>query len=325
MPHLRALGAFALCSSVLAGCSSEGVGTGAPPAASELSRTPPSLGSALRARSGSSTFSKLAVSNYGQSGVGNVALFNNKYDLTKTIMKGIADNDGVWIDANENLYVANLHGTVTEYALHSGGKLSFTYSTGMTNPVTVTTDGSGNVYIGESDVYPGHIDEFPQGSNTPIVRCATPDGGLVSGVTVDKNGDVFIGSLQSEGSSELFEYPGGLSGCSGTALPVSPSVYYVGGIELDNSGNLVVEEQTLNDILIIPPPYSNVMTTLTGFSGDPYQLALNADNTLLFVDEGNTGVIVVAQYPSGTIEKTLSNDIATPYGVAVYPPPAPAP
>jgi len=322
VPHLRALGALVLCSAVFAGCSSEAVGTGTPPALGNLSRASFSPGSAFKIRPDSSTFTKLAVSNYGQPGVGNVALFNNKYDLTKTIMKGIADNDGVWIDANENLYAANLHGTVTEYALGSGGKLSFTYSTGMTNPVTVTTDGSGNVYVGESDVYPGHIDEFPQGSNTPMFRCTTPDGGLVTGVTVDKNGNVFAGSVQSSGASNLYEYLGGLSGCSPTALPVP--VYYVGGIELDRSGNLVVEEQTENDILIIPPPYSNIMTTLTGFNGDPYQLALNADNTLMFVDEGNNSDIVVAQYPSGTIEKTLTNDITMPYGVAVYPPPSPA-
>ncbi|HZV77203.1 MAG TPA: hypothetical protein VFF63_05565 [Candidatus Babeliales bacterium] len=320
MSHMRALGAFVLCSTVFSGCSSEAVGPGTPPGLEGLSRTSSLPDSGFKTRPDSSEFTKLAVSNYGQPGVGNVVLFSNKYKLTKTITRDISDNDGIWIDANENLYVANLHGTVTEY--NSSGKLTFTYSSGMTNPVAVTTDGSGNVYVGESDVYPGHIDEFPQGSNTPIVRCATADSGLVTGVTVDKNGDVFIGSLQEFGSSQLWEYPGGLSGCAGTALPVP--VTYIGGIELDNSGNLVVEEQTLDDILIIPPPYSNIMTTLTGFTGDPYQLALNADNTLLFVDEGNNTDVVVAQYPSGTIEKTLTNDITMPYGVAVYPPPPPA-
>jgi hypothetical protein len=322
MPKLRALGAFAVCSAILTGCSSEAAGTGATPALGDLSRISSSPGSDFKMRPDSSPFTKLAVSNYGQPGSGNVVLFNKKYDPTKTIMRGLGDNDGVWIDANENLYAANLHGTVTEYALGSGGKLSFTYSTGMTSPVTVTTDGADNVYVGESDTYPGHIDEFPQGSNTPIARCATPNGGLVTGVTVDKNGDVFAGSVMSSGSSELIEFLGGLAGCNATVLPAP--VTYVGGIELDKSGDLVVEEQTVGDILIIPPPYSNVQTTLTGFNGDPYQLALNADNTQLFVDEGNTGDIVVAQYPSGTIEKTLTNDVTMPYGVAVYPPPEPA-
>jgi hypothetical protein len=304
---------------VIAGCSSGAVDTGTPPALSDLSRAPLSPDS--RIGRDATTFTKLAVSNYGESGVGNVVLFNKKYEPTKTIMRGLGDNDGIWIDANENLYAANLGGTVTEYA-RLGSKPSFTYSTGMTHPVTVTTDSAGNVYVGESDTYPGYIDEFPQGSNTPIARCATPNGGLVTGVTVDKNGDVFAGSLQSSGSSKLIEFPGGLAGCSPTELSVP--VYYVGGIELDNDGDLVVEEQTLGDILIIPPPYSNVQTTLTGFNGDPYQLALNANNTLLLVDEGNNSDIVVAQYPSGTIEKTLSTDITLPYGVAVYPPPAPA-
>lgn len=325
MPGLRALGAFVVCSTVIAGCSSGAAGTANPPASSDLFRAPLSRGADSGIRPDASTFTKLAVSNYGGSGVGNVVLFNKKYSPTKTITRGISENDGVWIDAHENLYVANLgagvDGTVTEYA--PSGKLSFTYSTGMTAPVTVTTDSDGNVYVGESDTYPGHIDEFPQKSNTPIARCVTPNGGLVTGVTVDKNGNVFAGSVQSSGSSELIEFLGGLSGCSPTALPAP--VYYVGGIELDGSGDLVVEEQTVGDILIIPPPYSNIQTTLTGFNGDPYQLALNAKNNLLFVDEGNNGDIVVAQYPSGTIEKTLTNDITLPYGVAVYPPPAPAP
>lgn len=321
MPGLRACGALVVCSTIIAGCSSEAAGTANLPSSNDLFRAPVSRAADSRNRPDAKTFTKLAVSNYGESGVGNVVLFNKKYSPTKTIVHGLGDNDGVWLDANENLYAANLGGTVTEYA--PSGKLSFTYSTGMTAPVAVTTDSAGNVYVGESDTYPGHIDEFPQKSNSPIARCATPNSGLVTGVTVDKNGNVFAGSLQSSGSSKLVEFSGGLSGCNSTELPVP--VYYVGGIELDGSGDLVVEEQTLGDILIIPPPYSNVETTLTGFNGDPYQLALNADNTLLFVDEGNNSDIVVAQYPSGTIEKTLTNDITQPYGVAVYPPPAPAP
>jgi hypothetical protein len=313
--HLR----IALCCALLAGCSGGTAATAAPPLPAG-----PDVRAAFKIRPDAATFKKLAVSNYGDYGSANVQVFNKAYKPTQTITSGLAENDGIWIDANDNLYAANLGGTVTEYALGSakGRSHPFTYSTGMTAPISVTTDGSGNVFIGEGDTYPGHVDEFPQGSNAPIARCATPDGGLVTGVTVDKNGNVFIGSVQSSGASHLVEFAGGLGGCNSTELPAP--VYYVGGVELDKSGNLVVEEQTLGDILIIPPPYSNVQTTLTGFSGDPYQLALNADDTLLFVDEGNNDAIVVAQYPSGTIETTLTTDLTSAYGVAVYPPPSPA-
>lgn len=194
---------------------------------------------------------------------------------------------------------------------------SFTYSTD--NPVTVTTDKKGNVYVGSSDSYPGYVTEFPQESNKPTASCAAPNQGLVTGVTVDKKGDVFIAAVQQSGSSALYEYLPPLRNCNSTVLPAP--VNYSGGIELDNDGNLIVEEQTVGDILIVPYPYSNVKTRLPGFNG-PYQLALNADNTLMFVAEFNTGVVAVAQYPSGKIEKTI--DVENPGGVAVYPPPKPA-
>jgi len=308
-----------VCCAMLAGCSAGAAGTVPATTTTRAIGTSAMIGP-------QASFKELAVSNYGAgSGAGDVALFNKKYGLTGTIVNGLDGNDGIWIDANGNLYAANLAGTVTEYAPGSDSYSypSFTYSAGMTSPIAVTTDGNGNVYVGQGDTEPGYVSEFPQGSNTPIAQCAMPDGGQVGGVTVDKKGDVFAASGVSASSSALVEFPGGLAGCHSAILPVP--VNYVGGIELDKKGNLVVEEQTLGEILIIPPPYSNVRTTLLGFTGDPYQLALNADNTLMFVAEASSGVVVVAQYPSGTIETTLNNyNITSPSGVAVYPPPKPA-
>ena len=323
-PHRR--NHLLLCCVLLAGCSSGAGGsvplTTAASGASPLARTSTSPSSETWFAPDSGALKELAVSNYGAgSGAGDVQFFNKNYEPTGSIIYGLNSTDGIWLDAKGNLYAANLSGTVTEYAPGASSP-TFTYSAGMTHPIAVTTDKNGNVYVGEGDTEPGYVDEFPQGSNIPIARCATPNGGQVGGVTVDKKGDVFVASGVSASSSALVEYPGGLRSCSSAVLPVP--VDYVGGIELDLSGNLVVEEQILGEILIIPPPYSNVQTTLLGFGGDPYQVALNADNTLMFVVEASTGVVVVAQYPSGTIEKTLTNDITSPTGVAVYPPPKPA-
>jgi len=347
-----------LCCVILAGCSRGAAGS--VPVAADANggssmdaayRSQASFGQKVPAgaawlKPDSAAFKELAVSNYGAgSGAGNIELFNKKYGLTETIVSGLNGTDGVWIDAKQNLYAANLPGTVTEYSPGepSSGGPSFTYSipgdvNGLTEgPVTVTTDKQDNVYVGYAQDDVAYVVEFPQGSSTPLAQCPSPNGGSVAGVTVDKKGDVFIApDAGPSGPSYIYEYTPPLSNCNYGQRPVP--VYYPGGLELDLKGNLVVEEQVKGDILIIPYPYSNVQTTLFGFGGDPYQLALSADNSLLFVAEGDTGVVNVAQYPSGTIEATLpcsssaappcspngGSGISAASGVAVYPPPKPA-
>jgi hypothetical protein len=256
---------------------------------------------------------QLAVSDLG---TGGVEILNKSGKETGKISSGLDGPDGDWYDKKSNLYVANYTGVdVQEYA-PKATKPTFTYSAGLIDPVGVTTDAEGNVFVADYDDggSSGTITEYAQKSNTAANQCLV--GGAADGVAVDTEGDVFASYNGSSGGA-LVEFKGGLQGCTGTKL--GASLNYAGGLILDKKSDLVACDQSLPAIDIIKPPYSSVSSTITGFI-DPFHVALNAKNTLLFVADPAAADVVVDKYPSGSSYATLgsSHGLSDPAGVAVH-------
>jgi hypothetical protein len=256
---------------------------------------------------------ELAVSDFGTNAV---EILNSSYALTSTITTGITSADGDALDSKGNLYVANYEGpNVVEYA-KGGTSPSFTYSAGLVNPIDVAIDSKDNLYVADHGLgNPSSVFEYAQGSNTIVNQCSP--GGPLEGVIVDPQGDVFISYANSSGVGALAEYKGGLAGCNETIL--KPTLEAGGGLAFDKKGNLLACDQIVG-VDIIPPPYTSISSTITGFS-DTFHIALNKKGNLLYVaDPGNADVAVVS-YPSGTLITTLgaANGLSDPAGVAAYP------
>jgi hypothetical protein len=125
------------------------------------------------------------------------------------LTNGLAERDGVWVDKEGNVHVANVSTNVVEFK-KGGSSPDCTY-TGATDPINVTTDAKGNVYI--ADLLGGFVDEYAQCSNTIEKQFPADDA---QGVAVDKSGDLFV----SYGGSSLEEFKCG----STTGTPLDASV-----------------------------------------------------------------------------------------------------
>lgn len=245
-------------------------------------------------------------------GTGAVEILDSAYQLEYSITAGLCNLYGDYYDTNGNLYVANSASsgckgaTVTEY--NKQGALKFTYSSGISNPINVTVDRSGNVYVLDYGYYSGAVVEYPQGSNTPSVTCSADN--YTSGAAVDSHGNVFV----TLGPS-IIEYVGGLTGCNYTVLGVS--LHEGGGLQIDKHGNLVACDQGAS-VDIIPPPYSSIKSKITS---DAYNVALNKKENLIFITETGNKDVLVDKYPSGKHVTTLGsgNGLSEPIGVATYP------
>lgn len=234
-------------------------------------------------------------------------LKNTSWSQVGTITNGATDPDGNWYDTH-GLYVANFSApNVEQY--NSKGSLIFTYNSGMSSPVTLTTDSHGNVY--EADFTGDAVNEYHQKSNTVVASCQP--GGDVEGVAVDKSGDVFVAYFT--GTGDIAEYKGGLSGCSKTTL--GATVSFPGGMILDNKGDLVICDQTGDAVDIIDPPYSSVSGTLGSGYSEPFHVSLNKTNTKAYItDTGSAHTIDVVSYPGGSRIATLgaSDGVNAPFG-----------
>jgi hypothetical protein len=256
---------------------------------------------------------ELAVSDLG---TGGVEILNKGGKETGKIASGLSGPDGDWYDTKGNLYVADYKSVdIQEYA-PATTKPTFTYSAGLIDPVGVTTNKKSSVFVADYDDggSSGTVTEYAQKSNTIANQCLV--GGAAEGVAVDKKGDVFVSYNGSIGGA-VAEFKGGLKGCTETILGVS--LKYAGGLILDKKSDLVVCDQSPPVIDIIKPPYSSVSSTITGFT-DPFHVALNKTNTLVFVADPSAADVVVDKYPTGSSYTTLgsSNGLSEPTGVAVH-------
>jgi hypothetical protein len=247
-----------------------------------------------------------------------VALLNSRYKVTGIVTQGIDAPDGDWYDSQKNLYVANYHNdTVREYA--SGGKsLRFTYSQGLYDPINVTTDGKGNVYVADYEVGssgPGFVDEFPQGVDSLSEQCSP--GGRVEGVAVGAAGNVFVSQNMSS-YADIVEYKCGLAGCKGTTLGVT--MRSAGGLQIHKSGRLAAVDQATG-IDIIRPPYKFIWRQIIGF-GQAFHDALNRRQNLIFVTDYGLAKTQILTYPGGTLKGYIDSQnsgIGEPLGVAAFP------
>jgi len=260
---------------------------------------------------------------------------NNAADVIKynhwtifegTISSGMNGVDGNWVDKPvggvRHLYVANyINPNITEY--DTAGNLVFTYSTGMADPVDVTTDKHGNVYEADfnGDVQGGgFVNEYAQQSNTVLASCSP--GGNVEGVAVDKHGNVFVAydNLTADFGT-IIEYPGGLaaSGCTATVEPITFG--YVGGIALDRQGNLVVCDQTGpgfsgSAVDVLAPPYSAITGTLGSGFADAFHVTIDMAGTQAYVADAGAADVAVLTYPGGsnvaTIDSASTTGVVTP-------------
>lgn len=220
----------------------------------------------------------------------------------------------VWVDNKGNLYVANVTGpNVLEFKPGSSTP-NCTYSSGLVDPINVTTDTAGNVYIADFNKLqnPGYVDEFPQCSNTMSKQWSVSSG--PEGVAVDKSGDLFVAYFGSSGGN-FEEFKGG----SSTPTPLGAFVGSPAGLILDNHSNLIADDQAGN-IDVIAPPYSSVTTLESGLS-DPFHVSLNKKETLLFNANAGAGTVTVYKYPAGTLVTTLgsSNGLSGAAGVSDSP------
>jgi hypothetical protein len=318
-----ALGALAVAGT-LAACSgaSQNAGVGVPQADGNAFPGP-ALRSGVYARfagpagapagSSASPLTKIERDLFVSNSASAVLAFKNQsYKSAGEITDDVNGSDGIWVDKHQNLYVSNFNSaTVTEYA--PGGSSPICTYYGMVDPINVTTDDAGNVYVVDFyvDENPGYIDKFAQCSSTMSTQYPISSG--PQGVAVDRHGDIFV-SYYSHGGA-FVEFKKGSS--QPTAL--GATTVLPGGMVLDKNANLIAEDAA-GSIDVIAPPYNSATKLVTGVNG-PFHNALNRKEDLLFSANTGSNTVTVYRYPSGSLVTTLgaSNGITTAQGVAESP------
>lgn len=219
----------------------------------------------------------------------NVFVFKNStYAKVGDITSGVTAGDGVWVDKKGNVYVANVISNVVEYKKGAGSPIC-TYSASLTDPINGTTDSAGNVYV--TDYEGGAVREYGQCSNTvkATFSVSNPEG-----VAVDSSGDVFV---SFDGEFEEFT--------NGTGTILGAKISESAGLCIDNSKDLIADDQS-GSIYLVKPPYTSATVLVSGLS-DPFHCSLNSAENLLFNANSGSTSVTVYSYPSMSLVHTITS------------------
>jgi Dockerin type I domain/NHL repeat len=247
---------------------------------------------------------------------------------------------GVAVDGSGNVYVADggtirtitpagvvttLAGTAPVAASADGSGSAARFSI----PYGVAVDGSGNVYVGDTNnetirtITPAGVVTTLAGT-APVAASADGTGSAArfyypSGVAVDGSGNVYVAD---EGNNTIRKITpagvvttlAGTAGSSGSADGTGSAArfYYPSGVAVDGSGNVYVADELNHTIRTITP--AGVVTTLAGTalsygSADgtgsaarfryPSGVAVDGSGNVYVADEGNSTIRKIT--PAGVV------------------------
>jgi sugar lactone lactonase YvrE len=210
---------------------------------------------------------------------------------------------GLFVDGTRNLYVCNYgNGTVTVYA--RGQTTPFETLTQAGTPGAVVVGSDGTVYVANrNNGNNGSILVYPPNQTTPSGSLYAFTGGSypVSMALNSRKTVLYIGFFSPSSGGEVEKVQ--LRSKKATNLGIT--VGTVGGIAIDSKKNLLLVDGLVPAVDVFPPGSTTPSQQITGFQGAA-GIALNHDNTELWVAEGLYNTIAGVTYPAGSIVDTIT-------------------
>ncbi|MBV9647304.1 MAG: hypothetical protein JO043_07570 [Candidatus Eremiobacteraeota bacterium] len=242
--------------------------------------------------------------------------FVDVFDLSGTrigrITADLSYPSGLFVDAEHNLWVANLGDRdVLKFKRGKATPIG-TYYSGNSNPTGVTMCPDGTLYVAA-----GYIAVFPRGHHHPT-RMLTSQYGNITSVTCDAAGNVFATATVFSPPGYVVEFAGGHE--PDTLLPIN--LENPNDVKIDAAGNLLVLDavtpSTVGEYTEAGQPTGKSLSI-----GNVWvQIAiLPPGNSVFGVDVSDSAGELVS-FPRGRLEQSYTDSgfaSTQPYGIAYDP------
>ena len=249
-----------------------------------------------------------------------IDVFDEKGTLLSTITTGVKAPVGLFVDAQHNLWVANPGANdVLEFARGATAPSRRLRDRNLPNDVTVC--GNGTAFVADTANI-GGIGVYPPGRDRParrLLAVGSDGGGPAFYVTCDATGNIF-----ATGFVGFSPYPATMVWRRGREsgwhlLP--QATWSTNGIKVTAARTLLISTIAGSHAVIEKFTEDGNATGREMLTGSIWSdIALNAQQGVVFGTDTRQGVVVAREFPRGTIRHTYSNaNLAQPAGVAVDP------
>ena len=227
-----------------------------------------------------------------------------------SIVIGVSAPLGMSVDAAGTLYVANYsNSSVSEYPK---GKVhpSIVLTAGIQQPGDAVVAGDGSVFVSNNTA--GTVVAFHKGANRPFETI----GGMVAPLSMafDDAGNLFVVDERVDTTGCIWEVQRGKS----VAKKLNFKVEYPAGIAVDGHENVYVTQQNEPPAIdVYRAGSSKPIRSITAGLDLPYLLSVSHGS--LFAADFGAQTAMEYDAASGKLEKTYSEDLRQPFGIAVLP------
>lgn len=213
-----------------------------------------------------------------------------------TITAGVSAPERLFVDKNQNLYVAN-NASVTVYA-KGASQPSLTITKGLNRPTGIVTGSDGKVYVGNAGS--NSVTVYAAGKTSPSKTIAMPAGDQPQNLALDASNHLYVMYLASGSpGSGVVKFAAG----SSKAKDLGIAVGWPSAIELDRNGNLIAVVGGAS-IEVFPPGQTQPSHTWALPHSGSF-LAFSQDEKKIYVSESlgwpsYRWIIQQLDYPNGT-------------------------
>jgi hypothetical protein len=242
----------------------------------------------------------LYVSEPSPSSAGLVDVFSvPEYSLEGQITYGIDKPQGLAIDTEGNLYVADLDSNAVTVYRPRAKRPSLTLNV-PDSPLDVAVGSNGSVYVGDEA---GGVDVYRPGATSPKLRLTNPSLTRVVGVAVTSSNDVYADgeSGSSYYTPAVVEFTNATG--SGKNLRLTGLLGRLGGVIVADH-DLIVTDSDSNEVLTYPLGQTSPSSTIS--VPCPDGPTINKAESKIYVPETcSEDTVGVYDYPSGTLVTNL--------------------
>jgi hypothetical protein len=248
------------------------------------------------------------ISDFYSIPAGDVNVFTPNGVQVGQITNGMAAPEGLFVDANRNLWVAN----ETNVLVFPRGALSpsMTLTDPIGLPIDVTVCPDGTAYVADlydlSNTNFASIQVYPPGQTTPTRSLTYSKDFRNPGVTCDAAGNVFVAVLVSHylpNAGAVIEFPGGKQKGVHDLGIVFQDVY---GIKPDAAGNLLVSDFVSRVITEYTEAGVPTGVQITTGAAQIFGLAVSSDGRYVLGADNDSNRGFLWSFPQGKVRRIYS-------------------